>query len=112
MFFDFEFTYYNFNPEKTAEPGAAPDDDKTPHPGVVCDGCESPLCGVRYKCMVCPDYDLCATCEGKGIHVEHNMMRIPTPGLGGWMVRTKKLDFMEISNCYIKPVLYREKMKW
>ncbi|KAJ8297990.1 hypothetical protein KUTeg_024521 [Tegillarca granosa] len=49
------------------------------HPGIVCDGCEGPVCGVRYKCMVCPDYDLCSTCEGSGIHGEHHMMKLTTP---------------------------------
>ena len=33
------------------------------HVGVTCDGCQAlPLTGVRYKCMVCPDYDLCTVC--------------------------------------------------
>lgn len=49
------------------------------HPGVICDGCEGPVCGARYKCMVCPDYDLCSTCEGRGIHGEHDMMKLTTP---------------------------------
>lgn len=50
------------------------------HPGVVCDGCETPVKGVRFKCMVCPDYDLCQVCEGKGLHSEHNMVKIMKPG--------------------------------
>lgn len=29
--------------------------------------------------MVCPDYDLCQSCEGKGIHTEHDMMKITKP---------------------------------
>lgn len=34
--------------------------------GVKCDGCgKDPLVGVRYKCTVCPNYDLCADCENK-----------------------------------------------
>ncbi|KAG8128549.1 hypothetical protein E2320_015377 [Naja naja] len=35
--------------------------------------------GARFKCVVCPDYDLCSTCEGKGIHKEHNMVMFPSP---------------------------------
>uniref|UniRef100_A0A1W7RDI9 Sequestosome-1 n=1 Tax=Agkistrodon contortrix contortrix TaxID=8713 RepID=A0A1W7RDI9_AGKCO len=49
------------------------------HPNVVCDGCEGPVVGSRFKCAVCPDYDLCSTCEGKGVHKEHNMIMFPSP---------------------------------
>merc|ERR1712064_156121 len=49
------------------------------HPGVTCDGCEKPVVGFRYKCVQCPDYDLCERCEAKRIHPEHNMMRIAAP---------------------------------
>merc|ERR1712012_1461776 len=49
------------------------------HPGVTCDACEGPVIGHRYKCLKCPDYDLCAKCEAKGFHPGHNMMRIATP---------------------------------
>ena len=51
------------------------------HPGVVCDGCEGPINGPRYKCLVCPDFDLCKTCEKKGLHSDHNKMKIAVPGL-------------------------------
>ena len=51
------------------------------HPGVVCDGCDGPISGPRYKCLVCPDYDLCKTCEKKGLHSDHNKMKIAVPGL-------------------------------
>jgi len=49
------------------------------HLGVVCDACEGPVVGHRYKCLKCPDYDLCGKCEAKGFHPGHNMMRIATP---------------------------------
>ncbi|XP_026932737.1 sequestosome-1 [Acinonyx jubatus] len=48
------------------------------HPNVICDGCNGPVVGTRYKCSVCPDYDLCAACEGKGLHREHNKLVFPT----------------------------------
>ena len=46
------------------------------HPGVICDGCNRPIYGTRFKCMNCSDYDLCSGCEGKGIHMNHNMIGI------------------------------------
>merc|ERR1712018_135359 len=49
------------------------------HPGVTCDGCDKQVVGFRYKCVQCPDYDLCERCEAKRIHPGHNMMRISTP---------------------------------
>merc|ERR1712004_913007 len=49
------------------------------HWGVVCDGCDGPVVGPRHKCLVCPDYDLCATCEARGLHVHHKMIRLPAP---------------------------------
>lgn len=57
------------------------------HPGVVCDGCEqSPIVGLRFKCTVCPDFDLCAACEDQGFHpASHPMIKLrpsakETPG--------------------------------
>lgn len=52
---------------------------KIRHPHVTCDGCQGPVVGCRYKCTVCPDYDLCETCEGKGLHKEHTKNAIPIP---------------------------------
>merc|ERR1712004_187185 len=49
------------------------------HWGVVCDGCDGPVVGPRHKCLVCPDYDLCATCEARGLHVHHKMIGLPAP---------------------------------
>ncbi|EPY87652.1 sequestosome-1 [Camelus ferus] len=49
------------------------------HPNVICDGCNGPVVGTRYKCSVCPDYDLCAVCEGKGLHREHSKLAFPSP---------------------------------
>ncbi|GAU87810.1 hypothetical protein RvY_00608 [Ramazzottius varieornatus] len=57
----------------------APVDDKKIHKMVTCDGCEGQVAGTRYKCMECPDYDLCEECEAKGKHSEHDMMAIRTP---------------------------------
>merc|ERR1712018_906926 len=53
------------------------------HPGVTCDGCEGPVHGPRYKCLTCPDYDLCGSCEARGLHVQHKMIRLAAPCKGG-----------------------------
>jgi len=46
------------------------------HPGVLCDGCDGAVVGYRYKCLTCPDYDLCVVCEKEGKHPHHVMIRI------------------------------------
>jgi len=52
--------------------------DDEVHLGVSCDGCKTkPIRGVRYKCSMCPDYDLCQTCESKGVQTESHLMTHP-----------------------------------
>jgi len=58
------------NTEKTETPKTG-----TCHSNVICDGCRAaPIVGRRFKCLICPDYDLCESCEKKG-H-PHPMMRL------------------------------------
>ncbi|NXD09349.1 SQSTM protein, partial [Nothocercus nigrocapillus] len=66
------------------------------HPNVICDGCDGPVVGARFKCTVCPDYDLCSTCENKGIHKEHNMVMFQSPLLNPfeWLPRGRWLRKM------------------
>lgn len=45
------------------------------HFGVTCDGCHQGVEGFRYKCIQCPNFDLCATCESMGLHPSHCMIR-------------------------------------
>lgn len=47
------------------------------HAGIQCDGCGAhPIVGARYKCQVCPDFDLCEACEGKADHpASHPMLK-------------------------------------
>lgn len=49
------------------------------HPNVTCDGCEGPVVGTRFKCSVCPDYDLCSSCQARGTHTEHALLPIWHP---------------------------------
>ncbi|CAM2696443.1 unnamed protein product [Rotaria socialis] len=53
--------------------------NKECHVGVECDACKGPVIGCRYKCCVCPNYDLCEKCALVGIHSEHNMIKISKP---------------------------------
>ncbi|XP_074068285.1 sequestosome-1-like isoform X1 [Macrotis lagotis] len=67
------------------------------HPNVICDGCNGPVVGSRFKCSICPDYDLCSTCEGKGLHKEHNMIVFQNPfhpHLPEWFSRRRWLHKM------------------
>jgi hypothetical protein len=53
----------------------------TCHIGIICDGCDSlDFAGKRYKCLVCPDFDLCGKCYKYALkndwHTKHNFRRI------------------------------------
>ena len=49
------------------------------HNHVRCDGCDvCPIVGVRYKCAVREDYDLCELCESKELQ-PHPMIKINNP---------------------------------
>ncbi|XP_003725043.2 sequestosome-1 isoform X1 [Strongylocentrotus purpuratus] len=68
-------------------PGTSTDDgagqeEQAYHPGVICDGCESRIRGPRFKCITCPDYDLCKQCESRGIHPEHSFVKFRKPQVG------------------------------
>ena len=46
-----------------------------------CDGCDvKPIMGLRYKCTICKDYDLCETCEAKQFH-NHFFLKIRDPSM-------------------------------
>lgn len=68
---DFKKIYVSTNPQQGSEGPI--------HPNVFCDGCNSLIQGFRYKCIVCPDFDLCPDCERAQNHPDHPMIRIPLP---------------------------------
>ncbi|KAM8909166.1 sequestosome-1 [Spinachia spinachia] len=63
------------------------------HSDVTCDGCEGPVVGTRFKCSVCPNYDLCSSCQAQGTHTEHPLLPIWHPlqwfPRGKWMKRMR-----------------------
>ncbi|KAH8647042.1 heterokaryon incompatibility protein-domain-containing protein [Tricladium varicosporioides] len=48
------------------------------HQGVVCDGCNHDIYGVRFKCCVCSDFDYCSQCiqSSNDTHPSHNFREI------------------------------------
>ncbi len=57
-----------------------PNNDKPIHRFIICDGCgKDPVVGIRYKCAVCHDFDLCSECEENTIH-DHPFLKIRHPG--------------------------------
>lgn len=76
-------------------PLAPPPDLASPplHRDVTCDGCEGPVVGTRFKCSVCPNYDLCSSCQAQGTHTEHPLLPIWHPlqwfPRGKWMKRMR-----------------------
>jgi len=60
------------------------EEDNSSHEGVMCDGCSvSPIVGIRWKCSVCNDYDLCQACESKGVHdPSHPLIKVVKPMFG------------------------------
>lgn len=59
----------------------SPEPQAKRHHDVYCDNCHAhPIQGVRYQCTVCDDFDLCANCEGLGVHVKsHPMIKYYEP---------------------------------
>ncbi|KAK7750914.1 hypothetical protein SLS62_007177 [Diatrype stigma] len=47
----------------------------------ICDGCDKYIRGVRHKCLDCPDWDYCATCQENAgfIHPNHRFVAIYEP---------------------------------
>ena len=45
------------------------------HLGIICNGCgRNPLTGVRYKCLMCPNFNFCEICESNYNSSESNIV--------------------------------------
>jgi len=60
------------SPAPVAEPcsyevAVVPEEQVEVHHPAICDSCEASIRGIRYKCLVCPDYDLCEACEATNL---------------------------------------------
>lgn len=56
--------------------------NKVEHCNILCDNCDGKVFGFRYKCTICPDYDLCSKCEAidPPVHNEnHPLTKYRTP---------------------------------
>ena len=55
------------------------------HFGIKCNNCEMEnIKGIRYKCINCPDFDLCQKCENEIAHIpSHIFIKIRRPILDG-----------------------------
>ncbi|XWW95859.1 hypothetical protein V2A60_003827 [Cordyceps javanica] len=47
----------------------------------ICDGCDQNICGVRHKCLDCPDWDYCSECveNANFIHPNHRFAALYEP---------------------------------
>ena len=98
-FFPFPFPSPNPSPASSAAPSSSEASQAPFVHNAVCDGCRKRIEGIRYKCLVCPDFDLCSVCEaenGKHHPVSHPFIKWTAesaanyyhcPGQGGWRQR-------------------------
>jgi hypothetical protein len=72
---------FDFGFECKAPCQPSQDSSSVAHGNVRCDGCNVfPIVGPRYNCTVCPDFDLCATCEASSVHpAEHPLLKFRQP---------------------------------
>jgi hypothetical protein len=85
-----------------AQPKALPAKDPSydhAHKGALCDNCKhDPIVGSRFKCTVCPDYDLCGKCYDAKAHVHHGFIRYSHVGSAGQPMEPRQLP-VEGTDC-------------
>ncbi|BFZ24142.1 hypothetical protein BsWGS_27181 [Bradybaena similaris] len=53
--------------------------DEPVYRGNCCNACQGPVKGIRCKCCVCPNFNLCKMCETNGARSEHDMCKMNRP---------------------------------
>lgn len=50
------------------------------HLNIICDGCsKTGIAGIRFRCAVCQNFDLCTVCYGEDKHnLDHPFIRYQT----------------------------------
>jgi len=66
-----------------AQPASVPAQNPVFGHNAICDHCNSPVSGIRYKCSTCPNYDLCEVCEAlENVHDQtHIFFKIKNPAV-------------------------------
>ena len=69
--------------DQTSSSSSSSSSSSTPQThAVMCDNCETMITGIRFKCLTCPDFDLCVKCEelSPSIHrPDHLFVKIRKP---------------------------------
>lgn len=76
------------------------------HRNIICDGCDEAIVGPRFKCIKCPDFDWCHSCEsdptmhhGKPEEETHLFLKINKPLPHTRMVEGAKLQAQGLVHC-------------
>ncbi len=88
-------------PKVVEEKKEQPKSSQVIHAHVTCDECgTSPIVGIRYKCVVCPDFDVCEKCQAKSTH-DHPFLKIKqlkhTPLKIIAVIDTEEDEYLEIN---------------
>jgi len=74
-----------------------------PRHNAYCDSCKQNISGIRYKCSVCPDFDLCSDCEAKNLEQNfhpqlHYFLKINKPVRNSYLRRLVQPDPLPVLN--------------